>query len=543
MRRRRKSASERDTNCPREWEGRVRNESFDGEREGDTSGARGLATFTALVALLAILADAAVGHALLWENDPYWTYWITKTFLIATVFGLGTAWLGTGVVRGAAVAFVHTIVLTVYYWTLSPIGLPSHPDWLDLEHTWITGVPVHFSVIYLGYLVALWLWRRRPLADAPAGRDALAALGAGVVIVVVAGGFASLAVGDFPGVTWFVVRLLVTVPFLIFWWAAAGRDWPAAVGGAITLAFIWGAYGHFLGPSGLPDSPLRIIGEAPPPANVEWLGYRDLWLISVPIYLLVSGAVLIAAVPRLARARLAALPAAGTLALVAAPLLIAIPFADTSGDNAALDASGAAQVERGEWYSGDFEEADAQLTLQATDQGGRVTPLPPHDRVTLEARVEHPDGETYEIRADRSLVDDPLGRHGTWWGVGLDVWHHGDSGIGTNRLPAIHSEVAVFAVGEVRRNGELVAAGVPVHVMTADHGLPGRFELNVGDEHTPVAGLPDERLRVVWDDYSGGGEKKTDRHLFGTIVLVLLLGLALVANTRAVPVPRERRIR
>ena len=66
-----------------------------GRRPSDIIGSRDLATFTALVALLGILADAAVGHALLWENDPYWTYWITKTFLIATVFGLGTAWLGT----------------------------------------------------------------------------------------------------------------------------------------------------------------------------------------------------------------------------------------------------------------------------------------------------------------------------------------------------------------------------------------------------------------------------------------------------------------
>jgi hypothetical protein len=55
-----------------------------------------VAKFTGAVALLAILADAAVGHALAWENDPYWTYWITKTFLIATVFGLGTAWFGIG---------------------------------------------------------------------------------------------------------------------------------------------------------------------------------------------------------------------------------------------------------------------------------------------------------------------------------------------------------------------------------------------------------------------------------------------------------------
>jgi hypothetical protein len=97
--------------------------------------------FTAIVAILAIFADAAVGHGLTWENDPYWTYWITKTFLIATVFGLGTAWFGIGVRRGAVITAVHTVVLTVYYWTLSPVGLPSSPEWLDLEHTWVTGLP------------------------------------------------------------------------------------------------------------------------------------------------------------------------------------------------------------------------------------------------------------------------------------------------------------------------------------------------------------------------------------------------------------------
>ena len=43
---------------------------------------RGIAKFTALVALLAILSDAAVGHGLLWENDPYWTYWALSFLLI-----------------------------------------------------------------------------------------------------------------------------------------------------------------------------------------------------------------------------------------------------------------------------------------------------------------------------------------------------------------------------------------------------------------------------------------------------------------------------
>ncbi len=504
---------------------------------------RELARFTALAALLAILADAALGHGLLWENDPYWTYWITKTFLIATVFGLGTAWLGVGVGRGAVITAVHTLVLTVYYWTLSPIGLPSHPSWLDLEHTWLTGVPVHFAVIYLGYLIALWLWRRRNVPSGAPGVDAMAALVAAVVIVVVAGLLATLAIGDFPGVTWFVVRLLIAVPFLLFWWAAAGRDWEAAVGGAILLAFIWATYGHFLSPSGLPDYPLRILSDQPPPAEVEWLDYRELWLISLPIYLFVSGLVLAAAVPMLTRARLKAKPTFVVLAVVAAPLLIAIPFVDAGGDDARLGSVGQAQIERGEWYSDDFMDGDAELTVIAEDRGGRVTPLPPHDEVNVEARVDHPDGETYEIVATKPMVEDPLGRYGTWWGVGLDEWHHGESGIGTERLPPILSEVALFAVGEVRRGGELIAAGVPVHVMTADEGLPGRIELNVGDEETPVVGLPDGRLRVVWDDFSGGGQKDPTwaRYIVGTTVLAILLTLALLANGGAIRAGKRRR--
>ena len=139
----------------------------------DRPSSRDAAKFAAGVALLAIFWDAAVGHGLAWENDPYWTYWVTKTFLIFTVFALGTAWLGIGIGRGAVITAVHTVVLTIYYWTFSPIGLPSSPDWLDLEHTWLTGLPIHFGVIYLGYLSTLWLWRRRPFVagGTPPGRQ------------------------------------------------------------------------------------------------------------------------------------------------------------------------------------------------------------------------------------------------------------------------------------------------------------------------------------------------------------------------------------
>ncbi|MGH2686458.1 MAG: hypothetical protein ACRDJP_13420, partial [Actinomycetota bacterium] len=255
-----------------------------------------VARFTAITALLAIFADAAVGHGLTWENDPYWTYWITKTFLIATVFGLGTAWFGIGVLRGAVITAVHTVVLTVYYWTFSPIGLPSSPEWLDLEHTWATGLPIHFGVIYLGYLLALWLWRRRAVRanDEESIARGTSALLTALGIVVLSGGLASLFLGDFPGFTWFLVRLLLTVPFLLWWWAWAGRDRISAVVGGIVLAFVWATYSHFLGPIGLPDTPLRIFDASPPPATVEWPDYRQLWLISFPVYLVTMvGALLV----------------------------------------------------------------------------------------------------------------------------------------------------------------------------------------------------------------------------------------------------------
>ncbi len=503
-------------------------------------GLRDLAKFTGAVALLAIFADAAIGHGLLWENDPYWTYWITKTFLIATVFALGTAWLGLGVGRGALITAVHTVVLTVYYWSFSPIGLPSSPEWLDLEHTWVTGVPVHFGVIYLGYLLALWLWRRaeRRRSEEEIASTAGGALASSVAIVVVGGGLASLALGDFPGFTWFLVRLLITVPFVLIWWAFATRDRLSAVVGGVVLAFMWAAYAHFLGPVGLPDSSLRIFEQDPPGATARWLDYRETWLIGLPILAAVAIAVLLfasrsgTASPNRSSSRL--LRAVGALVLIGSLALGGVAYAsnEPGGDDASISASGAALLEQGPWYGGDFSDATARVELYARDRAARVTPLEPHDVLTIEASVTHPDGSNYNITVDDPMVSDPLGRHTTWWGVGFHHWHHGRSGIGTDALPPIHSEVAVFGLGEVSVDGELIATGVPVHAMTAEKGLPGRLELDVGDPTAEVPGLPSGHLRVVWENYDGSASQgpKRSRNALGSAVLLGLLAMGLLIN-------------
>ena len=80
--------------------------------------------------------------------------------------------------------------------------------------------------------------------------------------------------------------------------------------------------------------------------------------------------------------------------------------------------------------------------------------------------------------------------------------------------------------------GDVIASGVPVHLMTSEAELPYRLELNVGDEQTPVVGLPDEHFRIVWDEYSGGAETtpKWTRYAVGGVVLVAVLAMLLLAN-------------
>jgi hypothetical protein len=503
------------------------------------------ARFTAVTALLAIFADAAVGHGLTWENDPYWTYWITKTFLIATVFGLGTAWFGIGVGRGAVITAVHTVVLTVYYWTFSPIGLPSSPEWLDLEHTWLTGLPIHFAVIYLGYLLALWLWRRREARpeDQRSAPQGTAALLTGVVIAVVSGGLASLLLGDFPGVTWFLVRLLITVPFLLWWWAWAGRDRTSAVVGGVVLAFVWATYSQFLGPVGLPDTPLRLLDATPPPATVEWLDYRQLWLISFPVYLVTMVGALVVESAR--SGRRVGRPAAATAALASILILTGGTSEQTlsqDGTLATLNAAGPVQIETGRFYSGTFTSGRGEISVDAEDMGPRVTPLPPHDELRIDATITGPAGAV-GVAVDDALVSHPLGEHTTWWGVGLEVEHHGRTGIGTDELPAIVSELAVFGLGEVSLDGRVIARGVPVHVMTAESGLPdrARLELDVGMEGQPIPGLADGHLRVLWADYQGeiGEHTEPSRYALGGPILAVLL-VAMLLLARGAEAPRRR---
>src|SRR4051812_21244323 len=84
--------------------------------------------FSLLTALCGIFVDAVIAHGLFWDNDPYWTYWVTKTFLITSVFLVGTAFLGLGWKPGLLLTALHTLILEIYYQWLAPVGLPQEPE-------------------------------------------------------------------------------------------------------------------------------------------------------------------------------------------------------------------------------------------------------------------------------------------------------------------------------------------------------------------------------------------------------------------------------
>jgi hypothetical protein len=229
--------------------------------------------FGVLVGLCAIFMDASIAHGLWWENDPYWTYWITKTFLITTVFTAGTLLIGTGLAQGLALTLVHTVILEIYYQWLSPIGLPQEPQWLAFRDLWLHGFAVHYLVILAGYLLALWIWRRAHTMVPPRSTVAvgLGALVAALLAVVVDGVITqALLVRVFPGLTFFVQHLLIAFVFLYAWSVYAGLDLRGIAVGALLLGLIWTAYSMYLGPIGSP--------WAPP----TYLGYEDLWLRSLP---------------------------------------------------------------------------------------------------------------------------------------------------------------------------------------------------------------------------------------------------------------------
>jgi len=487
--------------------------------------------FSVLVALSGIFFDAALAHGLFWENDPYWTYWITKTFLIATVFLLGTAVFGIGVIQGVLLTAVHSVILTVYYHWFAPVGLPQEPEWLDFYHLWITGLPAHFLVIFAGYLTALWLWRRNyPVREtgraetwpAETWHFAVYGLLAAVLVTIVDGILTQLILlRDFPGITFFVQHLLIAFVFVCAWTAYAGVGMTGWIVGSLMLALLWVTYNMYLGPRGLP---LR------PPT---YSGYEDLWWRAFP------GAFVSALIGWWGAGKIMKMRNKLEFAgIVAAILLLGTAFEPAFAQNLPAE-KGTGGMKASARASGDgmrivgpdpvnmqsTQPMNGTITVETVEMGNRWSHIQNTDAMRVLANFTT-GGTRYEVTIAKPMPRHPLGEYTTWNGVVYQHEMHGNTGIGTGKLPKLAPEIALWGWAELKRDGQVISRAAPAHVMVMNSGpIPG-IMLEIDTEQKALSGEREGYINVMWhklDALQMPTAQTRTRTLIGWVALIAIV--------------------
>lgn len=331
---------------------------------------------------------------------------------------------------------------------------------------------------------------------------------------------------DFPGITFFVQHLLVGFVFVATRTAFTGvRDTASWLVGSLLLALVWVTYSMYLGPRGLPLQP------------PTYSGYEDLWLKAFP------GALISALVGWWLTDRFIArrwLAAAAAL-VIFIPLLLPgpssaqAPLPPVNGTNA-LHATASASGE-GMRVVGDnpvdmskTDPIDGSIKVETWEMGNRWSHVQNTDAMRVAANFTS-GGKRYEITIDKPMPRHPLGQYTTWSGVVYDHDMHGDTGIGTGKLPKMRPDIALWGWAEVKRDGEVIAAMAPAHVMVTTKGSMPGVMLEVDTEQKTLRDEPDGYINVMWhkiDALKMPASQTQTRSMIGwsaLVGLVVLFGL------------------
>lgn len=192
------------------------------------------------------------------------------------IISLGTSILGIGIWQGIVLIAIQVLTLEVYYEFLSLVGLPQEPFWLSHYDIWTTGYLVHYLVYLAGFLLSLWIWRRRVhvkefMKVIKPRKIALFSLVTAVIILLLDCLIThTVIIGDYPGFTFFLQRLILAFVFLFVWNSYVGLDIRGLISGAFLLSLLWVTYNMYLGPLGLPRY------------TPTYLGYNELWFMAFP---------------------------------------------------------------------------------------------------------------------------------------------------------------------------------------------------------------------------------------------------------------------
>jgi hypothetical protein len=425
---------------------------------------------------------------------------------------------------GAGLTAVHTLILEIYYQWLAPVGLPQEPEWLDFNHFWVTGIPAHFLAILAGYLLALWLWKRnRPVEEvdwAETANFALYALITAVIILFLDGLITQLIfLQDFPGITFFVQHLLIAFVFVAAWTAYSGFSTSSLIVGSLMLALVWVTYNMYLGPRGLPLEP------------PVYSGYDDLWwksfrgaFFSALIGWWVSGKFIL---NRLWAQQPQAAVERGTNAL----------HATASASGEAMRVTGPDPVNMNS-----TAPAEGSISVETWESGNRWSHIQNTDAMAVKAEFSTDEGK-YEVTIDRPMPRHPLGKYTTWNGVVYDHEMHGDTGIGTGKLPQMRPEIAVWGWAVVKRGGKVLSPMAPAHVMVTSSGpMPG-IMLEVDTEEKTLSGAPDGYINVMWPRIGSLQMPESHSNLRLIVGWIALIGIVLLFGVLAWREPPLRRRR
>jgi hypothetical protein len=443
-------------------------------------------------------------------------------------------------VPGLILTAVHTLILEIYYQWLAPVGLPQEPEWLDFNHLWVTGVPVHFLAILGGYLVALWLWRRNhPVLETERGetwRFVVYGLVTAVVIVSLDGILTqSVLLRDFPGITFFVQRLLITFVFVCVWTAYAGSGSIGWSVGALMLALVWTTYSMYLGPRGLPfDQPY-------------YSGYRDLWWLQFPggfVSALIGwwiGVWLMNKRRMIGVAGIGML--AGLLGVPADPATAQPKGTDGLVATARASGEGLRVTGADPFAMNSTVPMNGTITIQTVEMGNRWSHVQNTDDMQVSAEFTAGDVR-YTVKIDKPMPRHPLGSYTTWSGAVYEHEMHGNTGIGTSKLPKVRPEIALWGWAEVSRNGEVIARAAPAHLMVLTDGPIQGVMLEIDTEAKGLSAEPDGYINVMWPTVEAlemPQEQERTRQVVGWVgiaVFVVLFGALAILDRNDVSRPK-----
>ena len=115
------------------------------------------------------------------------------------------------------------------------------------------------------------------------------------------------------------------------------------------------------------------------------------------------------------------------------------------------------QVKNGP-YSNNVTPISGTFTIAAWDKG------PVRDSVGGIAEFTVQDGARWKLVLDRVQTKD-VPHHPRFGGVILGLYYHGNTAVHTPLVPTINSAVALWAIGHLYKNGDLVTDNAMVHVM------------------------------------------------------------------------------